>query len=300
MKRLLLLPLIVLLFDLAAASAQDAAPSPSAAPLGKKKETLAHRIFGGKAKASPAPAETPSAAATPRSRRRHKAAPEASPTVAAAADETPTSAPTPKSSRRHKAVSEAAGSVSPSPVADATPVAAPTPKKRKKSHSRTEAAQTPEASPEVSATPEPTAARTRSHGRHRHGHGAPTPQPSETPVANGGGKPAGEAGTHSPLNEQNPFVPTPGASPKKEVSLADQDANERAQYNDVKAKAMGDKKVQELKSKADGAESPEETRKASRVYYKALYGKMREMDGSLKERIDRMETMTLKRLEGGE
>ncbi len=110
-------------------------------------------------------------------------------------------------------------------------------------------------------------------------------------------KTQGDGVAHSPLNEQNPFVPAPSESPKQEVSLADQDAKERAQYNDIKTKAMGDQKIQAMRDKADAAETVEDQRKASRAYYKALYGKMRELDGNLKGRIDRMEAMTLKRLE---
>ena len=57
-----------------------------------------------------------------------------------------------------------------------------------------------------------------------------------------------------------------------------------------------DPKLQELKLKADTAATDEEARKALRTYNKALFQKMRDLDPSIKERIDKMEAAVLRRL----
>ena len=99
------------------------------------------------------------------------------------------------------------------------------------------------------------------------------------------------------MSEPNPFIPPAVEPPKGDESLADRDAQERVQFNEVKSKALEDDKILALKEKMDTANSAEEQASASKVFYKALYGKMRELDPSLKDRIDRMQALTTKRLE---
>ena len=62
-------------------------------------------------------------------------------------------------------------------------------------------------------------------------------------------------------------------------------------------KALEDNHVRSLQEKADSASGEEEQHKASKAYYKAMYEKMRSLDESLKNRIDRMEAATLRRLD---
>ena len=68
-------------------------------------------------------------------------------------------------------------------------------------------------------------------------------------------------------------------------------------YDQAKAKAQEDSEIQKLKEMADNAVSDEEAKPALRAYNKALFGKMRRSDPSIKERIDRMEAAVLKQLE---
>ena len=112
-------------------------------------------------------------------------------------------------------------------------------------------------------------------------------------------KKTAEEESSATMNQGVPFVPatentTHEEKPKYEDPVA-QDAKERARLGEVQMKALDDKKVRELQEKADNA-NDEEQIKASKAYYKAMYEKMRELDGSLKNRIDRMEAATLKRL----
>ena len=81
------------------------------------------------------------------------------------------------------------------------------------------------------------------------------------------------------------------------ISSAEEDAKEHAHFQQIKAQALEDKKIRDLQDKADNAQNDDEQRKASKEYYKALYGKMRKLDPSLKEHIDRVENVTIKRLD---
>jgi hypothetical protein len=72
---------------------------------------------------------------------------------------------------------------------------------------------------------------------------------------------------------------------------------ERYKFTEAKRKALEDSAVQDLKVKADTAPSEEEARAGLRAYNKALFGKMRKLDPSIKERIDATEAAILKRLE---
>jgi hypothetical protein len=52
-----------------------------------------------------------------------------------------------------------------------------------------------------------------------------------------------------------------------------------------------------LQSKADASTDPEVRTKATKAYYKALYQRMRDINPSLKDRIDRTEAAAIRRLE---
>ncbi len=96
------------------------------------------------------------------------------------------------------------------------------------------------------------------------------------------------------MNEPAPFVPPPTSTEKQSTQQIG-DGNP-ARYQEVKQKALQDKHVQELQEKADNASDGDEQRKASEKYYKALFNKMRNLDPSLKDRIDRTEAATLRRV----
>ena len=80
---------------------------------------------------------------------------------------------------------------------------------------------------------------------------------------------------------------------------ADAEIVEKQKYDQAKAKAVADPKVQELRGKADLAPSEDESRKALREYNKAMFRRMKEIDPSIKDHINRMEAAVMSRL-GGE
>jgi hypothetical protein len=102
------------------------------------------------------------------------------------------------------------------------------------------------------------------------------------------------------MTSQVPFVPggpeQPVAPLVETKSPAEEEAEETAHFQTAKTKALQDGHVQELQAKADSAIG-DEAKTASRRYYKALYEKMREIDPSLKDRIDRTQAAALRRLE---
>ncbi len=77
---------------------------------------------------------------------------------------------------------------------------------------------------------------------------------------------------------------------------ADAEAIEKQNYDQAKAKAIADPKIQELRGKADLAPSEGESRKALREYNKAMFKRMKEIDPSIKEHVDRMEAAVMSRL----
>jgi hypothetical protein len=74
--------------------------------------------------------------------------------------------------------------------------------------------------------------------------------------------------------------------------------DENALFRAARAKALEDKTVVSLQEKMDTAKDPDASREAARDYYKALYGKMRKIDPSIKDRIDRTEAAALRRIQG--
>jgi hypothetical protein len=132
----------------------------------------------------------------------------------------------------------------------------------------------------------------------------PAPSPEATPAP---APPAGES-TPTPkhkhknggMTSQIPFVPGPSDQQEAPVvetkSPLEVEAEETSRFQAAKTKALQDAHVQELQSKADSA-TGDDVKSASRRYYKALYEKMREIDPSVKDRIDRTEAATMRRVE---
>ena len=112
----------------------------------------------------------------------------------------------------------------------------------------------------------------------------PAPKPEERPkpptIKNTKSKSGGD-------KVQN-FPPPPDS--------ADTDAVEKQKYDQAKAKAASDPKIQELRGKADLAPTEDESRKALRAYNKAMFKRMKEIDPSIKDHVDRMEAAVMSRL----
>ena len=101
------------------------------------------------------------------------------------------------------------------------------------------------------------------------------------------------------MTSQVPFVPTEekSAGPVAESrSPLEVEATEASHFQAAKAKALADKRVQELQAAADTA-TGDEAKTASRRYYKALFSKMREIDPTVTDRINRTEAAALRRVE---
>ncbi|MEA3187208.1 MAG: hypothetical protein QOD99_1038 [Chthoniobacter sp.] len=99
------------------------------------------------------------------------------------------------------------------------------------------------------------------------------------------------------MNEPPPFVPTPTPAPHSmEPKTIGGGEQERARYQSAKAKALSDEGLKKLQEKADNAEG-EAQQKATREYYQTLFNKMRKLEPTLKDRIDRTEAATMRRLD---
>ena len=103
------------------------------------------------------------------------------------------------------------------------------------------------------------------------------------------------------MTSQVPFVP--GTSSDQQIaptvetkSPVEIEAEQTSHFQAAKAKALEDQRVQELQARADSAMG-DDAKAATRRYYKALYEKMREIDPTVKDRIDRTEAATMRRLE---
>jgi hypothetical protein len=200
------------------------------------------------------------------------------PTPAEAATPTPTPSPgpTPKPAKESKSKSWFSSlfkphgkKPSPSPSATATP------HKHRIKTEEEEASPTPGVTIESTPTPESTP--------------AATPAEEATPA------PAHNPGT---MSSQVPFVPAPTPSePVVETkSPAEIEADEESHFQAAKAKAMQDADILDLQSKADSA-TGDDLQPAEKRYYRALYDKMRDIDPSIKDRIDRTEAATMRRVE---
>jgi type VI secretion system secreted protein VgrG len=156
--------------------------------------------------------------------------------------------------------------------------------------------------PAPSATPESLT--------HKH-HKKPTAESSPTPGAEATPAPEATAPESTPkpkpstLSEQVPFVPPAEKPETTESSQApmvetrtpeEEEADESSHFQAAKSKAMADPHILDLQSKADSA-TGDDAIAASKRYYRALYEKMRDLDPGIKDRIDRTEAATLRRVE---
>ena len=106
------------------------------------------------------------------------------------------------------------------------------------------------------------------------GKGTPTPKPAAS--KNRKDRPAARKKS-----------PTP--SPATENDKPQTEAGEEARFRSVESRAHGDATVRGLKLKIHDAKTDEEQAAAFQEYRRALFQRMREMEPSLKERIDQAE-----------
>jgi hypothetical protein len=72
--------------------------------------------------------------------------------------------------------------------------------------------------------------------------------------------------------------------------------DEQRRYEEAKAKAQADPALQDLKARSDSALADDEGRQAAIAYNRALFQKIREIDGTLTDRADSIETAILRRI----
>ena len=101
------------------------------------------------------------------------------------------------------------------------------------------------------------------------------------------------------MTSQVPFVPPiekPVAPTVETKTPAEEEAETSAHFQAAKTKALQDPHIQDLQNAADSA-TGDDAKAAMRRYYKALYEKMRDIDPSISDRIDRTEAATMRRVE---
>ena len=195
-----------------------------------------------------------------------------------AATPTPTPTPAPKAAAKVRKVKPGA---TPAAEKPAVPAATPAPKTTK---------------PKVSTTEKPVenAAGTETPVVEKPPVKPPVPKATPAPRATPAAKVSGKTGASISV--------APAATPARKAPVApsadaDADAQEKYRYELAKNKAIEDPEVRKLKEKADGAATDDEARKAQRAYNKALFSKMRSIDGTIKDRADRIEAAIIKRLD---
>lgn len=133
----------------------------------------------------------------------------------------------------------------------------------------------PQASPSPAPSPSPTPAESKA-SKKRSAKAQPTPAPTQP-------EPAKTSENAKPARKNS-------AAPVASIEALDA---ERERFQAAREKALQDPGVRELQDKADTALEEEPHRAALKAYYKALYGKIRELDPSLKERADALEAKAL-------
>ena len=96
-----------------------------------------------------------------------------------------------------------------------------------------------------------------------------------------------------------PFVPSPTpavAKTPRPLSVEDQEAHDKARFTELKAQAVQDPAIKVLRDKATTSTGAA-GRDAEKAYEKALFDKVRSMDPSISDYVDRLEKYALKRLE---
>ena len=111
----------------------------------------------------------------------------------------------------------------------------------------------------------------------------PTPSPTPPKAPNRNRPAARKKSPTLPASAPRPVAPRPRPQPETETSRS-------AKLRGAEARAFEDPVVRDLKKKIYGAKTDEEQTAAYREYRRGLYRKMRELEPSLKERIDAAES----------
>lgn len=127
------------------------------------------------------------------------------------------------------------------------------------------------------------------------------PEPAAKPDAEPKSEPAANTDAE-PKPEPKPEEPKPvkgakGHKPKTEKAKPDTAGmDDAAKFKTLKALALEDAQVKELKAKADSAVSEADAHRASVAYNKALFQKIRELDPSVAPYSEKIEQAMMKRL----
>ncbi len=176
-----------------------------------------------------------------------------------------------------------------------TPTPAPTPKPRPRPRQKatTEEAAT---TPKVPVSPEakPDAAPTE--------NAEPKQKPAlitaPEPVAKPDAEPAAKPDAEPKAEEPKPVKGTRGRKPKSEKAAKPDTTgmDDATKFKTLKALALEDAQVKELKVNADTAVSEADAHHASVAYNKALFQKIRELDPSVAPYAEKIEQAMMKRL----
>ena len=131
--------------------------------------------------------------------------------------------------------------------------------------------------------------REEENGTHREGRAA---QAKKRPAAKHRPTEKPEAVTTASATPQPSAQASPtaaAASPTAKAKPSPTPARKELSYDQAVTKASEDLHIRELKQKIHAAQSEEDQRKAANEYYRAFYGKVRELAPSAKERIDKEE-----------
>ena len=116
-------------------------------------------------------------------------------------------------------------------------------------------------------------------------------------VACGLGYPAtADASRHSRKRVSQTAPDKAPASSATGETASDGQNNEERRYQEIKARAKADPVVQSLKAKSEAAATEAESRAAAISYNRALFRKVRELDGSLAERAELVENAIIRRI----
>jgi hypothetical protein len=183
----------------------------------------------------------------------------------------------------------------PAPAAPAPavekPVAESTPKPKSKTRAKSQADSKPSSSKKT-ASKKPT----------RSEKGATSKKKEEETAAEEKTKPAEPTAEAKPSPETKETAATTKGgkkpAPAKPEKSATEGMDDAEKYKTVKATALEDPTIKDLKSKAEGAINESEAHAASVTYNRALFRKIREIEPSLDGYVDKLETAMMKRLSG--
>ncbi len=193
---------------------------------------------------------------------------------------TPTPAPTPRPRQRQRARATQEEPVA--APAEAKPDAQPKPEAK------------PDAAPAEKAEPKPKPALITAPES--------APEPAAKPDAEPKSEPAAKADAEQKAEpkpeEPKPAKGTKGRKPKPEKPAKPDTAgmDDATKFKTLKALALEDAQIKELKAKADSAVSEADAHRASVAYNKALFQKIRELDPSVAPYSEKIEQAMMKRL----